>query len=375
MLSTSTRLRESRWLADGKRSLITLTWIAGLLVPVVLAAADEPAAPDPWEPVRVLVGEWVGRAQGQSGTGTVRRKYSFVLRDRYLYETNISTYPSKGGNRDGEEHWSMISYDRVRDKLVLRQFHQEGFVNQYEVNTKASGLGRLVFDSVRFENLGKRWKARETYEILGVDEFIETFEVGEPGKKLEVYSRNHFKRYKGQRCADNALLKDIKEKWGILVLCAATDVVAGADSACVATLGDDWVTWNADELAERIPPDKVAATLDWVCGTVLSLPTGEDSVVTRHLWAWCAVYRALPGSAEAMATAAYRIPALSDLLGENAEFRAGPDGDIGESLASAEHTHLRYRLAGRISGMPEPEMARTLLQLSDETTRIIRNRR
>ena len=54
--------------------------------------------------------------------------------------------------------------------------------------------GKLVFDSERFENFDNNWKARETYDVRSADEFIETFELGEPGKALTMYSRNHFKR-------------------------------------------------------------------------------------------------------------------------------------------------------------------------------------
>jgi hypothetical protein len=78
----------------------------------------------------------------------------------------------------------------------LRQFHQEGFVNQYTQNPAESGPEKLVFDSERFENVDNSWRARETYDIRSADEFIETFELGQPGKELQVYSRNHFKRVK-----------------------------------------------------------------------------------------------------------------------------------------------------------------------------------
>jgi hypothetical protein len=79
---------------------------------------------------------------------------------------------------------------------VLRQFHPEGFVNQYTVNNAESTPTKLVFDSERFENYDNAARARETYEVISADEFIETFELGEPGKPLQVYSRNHFKRIK-----------------------------------------------------------------------------------------------------------------------------------------------------------------------------------
>lgn len=51
-----------------------------------------------------------------------------------------------------------------------------------------------MFDSESFENLGSAWKARESYEFIGDDEFIEVFELAPPGKPYEVYSRTHLKR-------------------------------------------------------------------------------------------------------------------------------------------------------------------------------------
>jgi hypothetical protein len=123
----------------------------------------------------------------------------FVIKDRYLHEKNVSTYPPQPANKAGEvhEHWSFLSYDRQRKALVLRQFHQEGFVNQYVMSAADSRPGKLVFTSERFENVGDGWRATETYEIRSPDEFVETFELGPPGKELEVYSRNEFVRVKG----------------------------------------------------------------------------------------------------------------------------------------------------------------------------------
>ncbi len=153
---------------------------------------------DPWQPVRFLVGTWQGAATGAGGSGTARRTYTFVLKDRYLHEKNVSRYPPQEKNKAGEVHvhWSFISYDRARATLVLRQFHQEGFVNQYVVNKPQTTAKKLVFDSERFENYDNDARARETYDIISGDEFVETFEMGDPGKPLEVYSRTHFKRVK-----------------------------------------------------------------------------------------------------------------------------------------------------------------------------------
>lgn len=170
------------------------------------APASAPAAPatvspptpatDPWQPVRFLLGKWRGTVQGEAGNGTVARNYEFVLGNRFIEERNVSTYPAQEKNRKGEvhEHRSFISYDRARRRLVLRQFHQEGFVNTYAFNAAESSANVLVFDSESFENLDAAYGARETYELSSNDEFVETFEVAEPGKPLETYSRTRFTR-------------------------------------------------------------------------------------------------------------------------------------------------------------------------------------
>ena len=164
-------------------------------VTLAAAAADAPTS-DPWQPVRFLVGRWTGSVQGEAGNGTVTRSYEFTLAGTFIEERNVSTYPAQQKNRKGEvhEHRSFISFDRNRQKLVLRQFHQEGFVNTYVLNAIESTGNVLVFDSESFENLDSGSRARETYEIYSSDEFVETFEVAGPGKPLDLYSRTRFTR-------------------------------------------------------------------------------------------------------------------------------------------------------------------------------------
>ena len=90
----------------------------------------------------------------------------------------------------------MFSYDRARNTLVMRQFHQEGFVNQYAMPVSTAGNAGLLFESEGFENLAAGWKAREKYSVVSENEFIETFELAAPGKDFDVYSQTHFKRAK-----------------------------------------------------------------------------------------------------------------------------------------------------------------------------------
>jgi hypothetical protein len=181
-------------------------FLAGLVLVVPIAvvawatrvarARAPAAAADVWSPVRFMEGRWDGASEGQPGAGKVSRTYEFILEGRYLHERNTSTYPPPAAGKAGEvhRHWSFFSYDRGRKALVLRQFHQEGFVNQYVIKERGDGAGDLVFESESFENLPAGWKARETYRRLSADEFEETFELAAPARPFEVYSRTRFRR-------------------------------------------------------------------------------------------------------------------------------------------------------------------------------------
>jgi hypothetical protein len=135
------------------------------------------------------------RILATGGHRRVKRAYAFVLGDKFLHERNVSRYPPQPKNEKGEihEHWSFFSYDRARRSLVLRQLHQEGFVNQY-VAAPASVAGTIVFETEALENVPAGWKARETYQVLSADEFVETFELASGPGAYEVYSKARFKR-------------------------------------------------------------------------------------------------------------------------------------------------------------------------------------
>jgi hypothetical protein len=176
--------------------LCTIGSSAASSTPTTAGPTSTPSLADPWAQVRFLEGEWNGVAAGEPGIGTVHRSYQFILGYRFLHERNVSAYAPRQPNTPGEvhEHWSVISFDKQRKRLVLRQFHQEGFVNQYVLVAEQTSPRRLVFVGEAFENMDPRWKARETYEVRSSDEFTETFELAEPGKDFQVYSRNSFKR-------------------------------------------------------------------------------------------------------------------------------------------------------------------------------------
>lgn len=164
------------------------------LVLMWLAAAAGAQQPDPFAPLRALEGKWEGVATGEPGKGISTREYRFDLGGRFLTARNRSVYEPKsaGAKPEAHEDFGIFSYDRAAKKIVLRQFHGEGFVNEYTLESSDPKL--LEFVTVRIENIPAGWRAKESYRVTSSDQIEETFSLAEPGKDFGVYSRTVLKR-------------------------------------------------------------------------------------------------------------------------------------------------------------------------------------
>ncbi len=149
-----------------------------------------------WTPFEVFVGTWQGTGGGQPGTADYTRSYEFILNHKFLLVRNQSTYPPQEQNPQGEIHedWGLLSLDKARETFIFRQFHSEGFVNQYFLERHSPDFTEFSFISEAIENIPSGWRARESYRILSPDEFIETFELAGPGRDFELYSSCHLRK-------------------------------------------------------------------------------------------------------------------------------------------------------------------------------------
>jgi hypothetical protein len=168
-----------------------------LLFPI-LFTAQEPPRTDAFSPFKFFIGTWKGTGKGQPGISQLERQYQYILNGKYIQINHKSIYAPQAKSPKGEIHEDigLISYDRNRKQFVLRQFHVEGFVNQYKTEPISPDGKLLVFISEAIENIPVGWQAKETYRILNENEFTETFELAEPGKDFTVYSENRFTRQK-----------------------------------------------------------------------------------------------------------------------------------------------------------------------------------
>jgi len=161
-------------------------------------SAQEAKKADVWQPFKFFLGYWEGISTGQSGEGKVTRQYKRILSGKFILAENQTVYPPTDQNPEGEFHqdWGILSYDSSRKKFILRQFQVEGFVNQYILDSISQDGKNISFITESIENIPAGWRAKETFQIQSDDEFVETFQLAEPGKDFQTYSESHLKKSK-----------------------------------------------------------------------------------------------------------------------------------------------------------------------------------
>lgn len=146
-----------------------------------------------WAPFESLIGQWNGTGKAASGnTSTVKTSFELVMNGQYLEVKNESVFKPTDKNPQGEIHtdWGLISFDKQRKVYVFRQFHVEGFVNQYILNQTESTPHKLVFETEVIENFVPGGNARWTI-LIHTKNLIETlFDLQMPGKEYTNYGMN-----------------------------------------------------------------------------------------------------------------------------------------------------------------------------------------
>ena len=168
-----------------------------ILIPFMLISQEESESTG-WDVLRYFEGKWMGEGKGKSGNSKLEREYRYILGGKYLYVVNRAEFEPLEGGSKGEVHENIdyYSYDRIRGKVVLRQFHIEGFVNRYIIDSLSTDKQTLIFETEHMENMPDGWKARITIKILTDDEFLEYFDLAAPDKEFGCYIENRFKRMK-----------------------------------------------------------------------------------------------------------------------------------------------------------------------------------
>jgi len=169
-------------------------WILPIFVMVAIAAVSQT---DPWAAMRVFEGRWEGPTSGKPGKGTTTREYQFELNGHFLSQRDKSVYQPEtpAGKPLIHEDLGMFSYDTSLKKILWRQYHSEGMVNEYTLESVSLDGKSLEFVTTEIQNL-PGFRAKKQYHILSNDEIDETFLLAPPGKDFELYTVAHLKRVK-----------------------------------------------------------------------------------------------------------------------------------------------------------------------------------
>ncbi len=151
---------------------------------------------DAWQPFKFFVGSWKGHETGKAGIGKGERSYEFIMKGKYLHCKNKSVFDPQEKNPKGEVHedWTFLSYDQMRKKFVLREFHIEGYVNQYVLDSLFEDSKEMVFMTEAIENLPPNFRARFSFFIKNENEFTEKFEIAAPEKEFKPLIENYWTR-------------------------------------------------------------------------------------------------------------------------------------------------------------------------------------
>jgi hypothetical protein len=76
---------------------------------------------------------------------------------------------------------------------VFRQFHSEGFVNQYVLESISPDGKTITFVTESIENIPVGWRGKETYTVTATD-LSEDFQLAEPDKDFAPYTKAQFKK-------------------------------------------------------------------------------------------------------------------------------------------------------------------------------------
>lgn len=186
-----------------RHRLLAIALVIALVGPAFAAPAPGGGAQaepdDVWAPFRFFVGDWKGAGEGSPGASSGEQSFAFILRGMFLQVRNRTVISPQDKNPSGEVHEDLgvFSYDKNRKTFVLRQFHVEGFVNQYVLESAPPDGKTFVFASEAIENLPPGFKARLTYKIVDPDTFEQTFDLAPPGQTFTCYSQGIMKRVKG----------------------------------------------------------------------------------------------------------------------------------------------------------------------------------
>lgn len=149
-----------------------------------------------WSQLRFLLGEWRGSIQGDQGTGSITRSFRLILSGEFMQERSTYNFPPQPLHPNGSVTTvaSFLALDQAHALRLYRQDEQEQRNGVFLFSKALSQPAKLVFEMEHPSGPPVSWKARETWEVISPNAFVEIVEVAQDGKIFTVQSRIQFNR-------------------------------------------------------------------------------------------------------------------------------------------------------------------------------------
>ncbi|MGD9930102.1 MAG: hypothetical protein AB7U05_08785 [Mangrovibacterium sp.] len=168
-----------------------------LLVSLIFFTVNIVAQNSPFQNLEFLLGNWQGTGSGFGNSQSkITTSFQSVMNEQFIEVINDSKFEPTASKPEGEHHIDrgMISFDKARNLIVFRQFHIEGFINQYVLIDSLSTDNFLVFQTEHIENFVPGGSAKWTIEKTGDHEIETKFYLAFPGQDAACYGTNKLTR-------------------------------------------------------------------------------------------------------------------------------------------------------------------------------------
>jgi len=108
--------------------------------------------------LRFLIGRWQGHSEGFGQRSEVEHTYRYILNNQFIQsKTKSTTYAEDGSIKEIHEDLGVYSYDVSREKIILRGFYSEGYVNVYVMEDRTGDGSLMVLYPKKRKMPVERW--------------------------------------------------------------------------------------------------------------------------------------------------------------------------------------------------------------------------
>ncbi|WP_299577155.1 hypothetical protein [uncultured Sunxiuqinia sp.] len=169
---------------------------AFLTLGLILSLGISFAQTNKFEKIDFIIGDWVGTGSGfGNNKSKIESSFHLTMNGQYIEIKNESQFEPTDKNPEGEHHIDkgFISFDKSRNSIILRQFNNEGYYNQYVLNDSISNENILIFETEFIENFVPNGKAKWTIKRINENEIETIFDVSF-GKDYTCFGTNKLRR-------------------------------------------------------------------------------------------------------------------------------------------------------------------------------------